>query len=107
MRNGFDIRAGSIPFRLSRGDRPFEILSRAELHFEAAALFDSRLESPTVLALDAVENRQARFDRLEPAGVGIEQLGVAAQLEDHVGRFLRQQLQSRRLLGEARVELRR
>src|SRR5258708_4321434 len=92
-------------FRLRRCPRALQLLCRAELQLEAAPLFDPGPQRSAVFAFDSVEHREARFDGLQPAWIGVQQFGVSPKLQDDVSRLLRQQLQACRLLAQPRIEL--
>src|SRR5690348_7850818 len=87
-------------------DRRIEVLRGADLPLQALALLDRRLDRSSVLALDAVEHGESRLDRLESRRVGVQAFRVTPDQSRHVGDLLGQRLESRRLLGEPRVERR-
>ena len=102
----FETRASSITLLLGGGHGAVEVFGRADLPLQLFQFRDRGIQAAAVLAFDALEHRQALFDRLEAAGVGVEGVCVSPELHGHVGDFLLDGSEAQRLRFQPGVELR-
>ena len=98
---------GLVEARLSRRDGQLGSDEFRAADATALPLLEYRVDGASVLALESRDRGQPFLDDLEPTGLPVEVLGVAADLAQQVLTLDRQRLRARRQRRELAVVLRR